>query len=662
MHSIVDVCLVEVPFSSYGNPILSLSLLKAVLLRESISAKVIYGNMMMAETTDPRTYAILNGKVPQSSLVTELIFTPAAHGGSYNDYLEPYREALKQYSADQYPKEVLDALFSYSAAAAEFIPDFLNRLADRILALSPRIVGMSSMFHQNNACFALAKILKQRDPKIITIMGSANCTAESGAAICRTVPDIDCVFSGEADECFGELCRLLMEYGPEVPTGRLPYGAMTKKLIALYDEKGIREYPVRRTKDMDSMPYPDFADYFEQIEEYGLRPYAHPVLMAEFSRGCWWHDKKPCSFCGLNSAENSYRTKSPQRCLAELKYLTETYGINRIELTDNILSPIHFREVLPVLAAERAAGISEYYFLAEVKSNLKADEIQLLADAGFCVIQPGIENLQDDILTEMNKGNRGIKHVEFLRRCREAGLIPIWHILGGFPLEKESSYEELAEIITLITHLPAPKHYMHISYTRYSTYWNDPEAYGLDLVTLPVYSVLFPLGQDFVDSIAYVYQGRDPYDQPWRVNLSLKSPAHKKVGDLTSRWTISYDTARDRLEYRQSPGTDVIDITDLRACAKENFYSLSGLSTKIFLECRSVIRRSALEEKLAVEGYATAQVNDTLTELIDRYKVVIQIRGELLTVALPENCPDNLNRRNAPAGVIYPHKIEEQRL
>ena len=146
----------------------------------------------------------------------------------------------------------------------------------------------------------------------------------------------------------------------------------------------------------------------------------------------------------------------PQRCLAELKYLTETYSINRIELTDNILSPIHFREVLPVLAAERAAGISEYYFLAEVKSNLKADEIQLLADAGFCVIQPGIENLQDDILTEMNKGNRGIKHVEFLRRCREAGLIPIWHILGGFPLEKESSYEELAEIITLITHLRIP--------------------------------------------------------------------------------------------------------------------------------------------------------------------------------------------------------------
>ena len=648
----VQVCLVDVPFNSYGATVISLSLLKAVLTRDNISSKVIYGSMMLGETTDPALYAEINSAFPQFAMAPEYIFAKAAHGDLINCTIDDYINRVDCATARHFDPAVLENIRRAVSYMIEIIPDYLDQLADKILALRPKIIGMSSMLYQNNACFALAKILKQRDPSIITVMGSANCTAESGAAICRTVADIDCTFSGEADECFGELCRLLMEYGADVPVDKLPYGAMTKKLLSFYKEKGITEYPVRRTKDLDTIPYPDYDDYFEQLKKYRLESYSRPVLMAEFSRGCWWHDTNPCSFCGLNSAGNHYRTKSPRRCLDELKYLVDRYGINRIELTDNILAPVHFKEVLPVMAAERAAGISSYQIMAEVKSNLNADEIQLLADAGICLIQPGIENLQDDILKEMNKGNRGIRHIELLKRCREAGLLLIWHMLGGFPNETEETYEELASYIPYITHLPPPMQFIHIVYDRYCTYWKNPAAYGLEIEYLPVYDAVYPYGSDFIKDTAFMYLNSRPEERGWHICVERKSPAHQKVGARINSWRETYAKNRDRLEYTPSDNDQSIELMDFRRVAEENFYSISGLAGVIFRRCIAVTRRTTLEQALTAEGYDSQEIAAALTTLIEKYKLIIEIRGELLTVALSSAMRDTPKRELVPRRLI----------
>ena len=38
----------------------------------------------------------------------------------------------------------------------------------------------------------------------------------------------------------------------------------------------------------------------------------------ETSRGCWWGERMHCTFCGLNGATMSYRSKSPRRAVDEL--------------------------------------------------------------------------------------------------------------------------------------------------------------------------------------------------------------------------------------------------------------------------------------------------------------------------------------------------------
>ncbi|PYS42219.1 MAG: RiPP maturation radical SAM protein 1, partial [Acidobacteria bacterium] len=84
-----------------------------------------------------------------------------------------------------------------------------------------------------------------------------------------------------------------------------------------------------------------------------------------------------------------YRSKSPERVLAELSELKQRYGLGSIQFVDNILDMSFFKTVLPRLAAEG----EKYSLFYETKANLKREQVELLARAGVKSIQPGIESL-----------------------------------------------------------------------------------------------------------------------------------------------------------------------------------------------------------------------------------------------------------------------------
>ena len=66
------------------------------------------------------------------------------------------------------------------------------------------MVGLTSLFSQNMACFALARLVKERNPGVTVIMGGANCEDPMGAAIRANVKWVDYVFSGPAISSFRE--------------------------------------------------------------------------------------------------------------------------------------------------------------------------------------------------------------------------------------------------------------------------------------------------------------------------------------------------------------------------------------------------------------------------------------------------------------------------
>ena len=83
---------------------------------------------------------------------------------------------------------------------------------------------------------------------------------------------------------------------------------------------------------------------------------------------------------------------------------------------DNILSFDAMENCRQPMLAESGQTLN---LRGEVKTNLKERDIVRLAKAGFRIVQPGIESLNDHLLQLMNKGNNAASHVAFLKYCRK---------------------------------------------------------------------------------------------------------------------------------------------------------------------------------------------------------------------------------------------------
>src|SRR5262249_422442 len=145
--------------------------------------------------------------------------------------------------------------------------------------------------------------------------GGANCEGEMGLQMIRSFPWLDYVCTQEGDIAFPQFIERLLRFDDPRPVpGILRRG----ESVALTHPQLVR--------NMDDLPIPDYQDYFMQFAHSQLAAQIQPSLSIETSRGCWWGAKSHCTFCGLNGATMQYRSKSPERALAEMTQLKQIYG------------------------------------------------------------------------------------------------------------------------------------------------------------------------------------------------------------------------------------------------------------------------------------------------------------------------------------------------
>ena len=616
MKKETEIYLADMPFSSFAMPVYSLSLLKGELNRAGLGSEVIYGNMLFAREIGVGEYIKAFSWVSAPFVFGEAVFARAAHGTA--DAAERYERLLREDGLlhEGYVKLCLDLFRRIEAASGPYI----DRLSDMILAKKPRIVGLSSVFMQNNACLALARQLKKKQPSLITMIGGANSIGVSAWGLVKYNPFIDYAFSGEADAVFADFCARLLREGHPAKE-ELPYGVLRADM----DIDGAA-VPIGRTAELDAMAYPDYSDYFASLEKYGLRDKVSPSIISEFSRGCWWNDKKPCTFCGLNNGRQHYRIKSTERVLREIEYFKKSYDCKKLTLADNVFSAVHIKELLPALAAQE----DKLLIQCEVKSNLTKEQLLAFRRAGFSLLQPGIESLNDNVLRLMNKGNRAIKQVEFLKNTAELGLQIVWNFLAGFPGETAEDYQELAELVPLITHLRVPLHFSHIFYSRGNEYQLHPEKYGLKLRPARAYDIAYPAEE--MRQLAAVYY--EPVERDKRrlaMDIGLHSEAHAAVRKEVALWTRDYARGRiDRLTARDRNG--VLEVMDMRRAAAGLYHQLTDCGRAVALKAGQVIGRKRLIEELAADFEAAD--TEAAIEALKAKKLLLEINGELLFLPL----------------------------
>ncbi|MBO2450125.1 RiPP maturation radical SAM C-methyltransferase [Actinomadura barringtoniae] len=590
MSAPLRVLLISMPWHALDRPAIGLSLLQAALRRDGVHCDVRHLGFAFADRTGLDDYRWVSAEMPTTAFAGDWIFTRALYGDGAPGGDTAYAAEVLS-GAGRRAGQILARLRRVRAHCEPFLEDCL----EMIDWAGYDVVGFTSTFEQNIASLALARRVKERHPQVVVAFGGANWEGEMGEELHARFPFVDAVCQGEADRSFPEYVRRLRDGADpsDVPGLLIRAGGRT-----------VRTPPARPIADLDALPVPAYDDFFADLSASKVSDGIAPVLLLETARGCWWGARHHCTFCGLNGQTMAFRSKSTERVLAEITEMAGRYGVRQAAVVDNIMDMRYFTGVLPALA-EAGAPMDLFY---EVKANLTAEQVGLLAKAGVRCVQPGLESLSDHVLALMRKGTTALQNVQMLKWCAEFGVRPEWNLLYGFPGETAEDYAATVDLIDAIDFLQPPGDIAAIRLDRFSPYHGDPAGFGLtDVRPKPAYAHLYPFPDETLRRIAF-YFDFDYADG--RVPAEYAAPAIERA------WQWASGVPRGELTLLHRPDGDLV-LLDTRPGAAGSLL-LSGWQAAVYERCDRVTAEHVAVEAGTGQGATASQVRRFLTECRER--------------------------------------------
>jgi ribosomal peptide maturation radical SAM protein 1 len=605
------------PFASAERPSIQIGLLKAIAEEAGFSTDAYHFNLDLAAELSPEVYELFCQH--RGHMTGEWLFAPAAFGLSMTGDEESYFQAFPD--EVKWARKIGRDQAYFFDLRNRIIPLFIDKCVAEIEWRRFRVVGFTSTFQQNVASLALARRIKKCYPDVNIVFGGANMEGEMGGEFARAFPFVDYVVSGEGDVVFPALLGTLAAKSSPL---ELP------GLITNNHGRFMPEAQALPILDLDSLPVANYEAYFERASILGLSSnyQATWTLPFESSRGCWWGQKRHCTFCGLNGLGINYRSKSPKRVMDELSKLTRKYRISAFTAVDNILD----WKYIPQLFTQLAENKTDYLFFYELKANLSRQQIQMLYRGGVRSVQPGIESMSTHVLQLMRKGSNMLQNVRCLKWCLYYNIHVDWNLIWGFPGETEEDYAKEFEVLQCITHLEPPIACSQIWLERFSPYYTDRNTFPVRNVRPEAsYYHVYPSYVN-VEKIAYFFD----YEMGHTVPVEVHEPTQALVHDWQQCWKTG---RRHALSYRRTSDSLLIDFN--RGSERQGTYCLSGAPALIYEVCVETMQSvnqvvTYLRDSPEKYDYPAEEVRAALDDFC-RARLMLGEDDKYLSLAIPSN-------------------------
>ncbi len=240
-----------------------------------------------------------------------------------------------------------------------------------------------------------------------------------------------------------------------------------KGLIYLGKDEIIKnpKHPVLRNLDELPMPAWDLIDIepYKEIWKAGGNKF---TLNIATTRGCPFK----CNWCAKPIYGNRYNSHSPEYITAHIKHLSETYGVNRFWMCDDIfgLKPNWVQNFNAALKKENLS--ISYYIQSRVDLLLKEDTIDALAESGLEEVWVGAESGSQAILDAMDKETTVEQIYKATELLKQKNVRVAFFIQFGYLGETK---EDIAKTIAMIKKLVPHNIGVSVSYPLPGTKFYD---------------------------------------------------------------------------------------------------------------------------------------------------------------------------------------------
>lgn len=269
------------------------------------------------------------------------------------------------------------------------LKDYLKELIDEY---NPGFVGLSSMTFQYPTAVKIAKLLKQMNPEIRTVLGGYHASLEymniagSPDGVC-----FDFIVRGEGEDTFPALLREAQDNDDYNSIPGLSYNIDGK----------FYHNPNNGLTDLGKLKIPDRgAELLTKFHALGI-----PITLVETSRGC----NNGCEFCCIREMYgHKFRTYDVERVIDDIKD-AKTRGNKLIYIVDDNItlnkSSMKRLEELCEAIIDNGLNDMKYAVQASVKGIANYEEtVRLMKKAGFTMVFLGIESPSQKTLDLHSKG------------------------------------------------------------------------------------------------------------------------------------------------------------------------------------------------------------------------------------------------------------------
>lgn len=334
------------------------------------------------------------------------------------------------YNADYNPitniseSEITEKFGEYLRIQQNLKHNIWREVRKTISSFDPDIVGLTAMTGKFKSALNVAKICKQINPDIITVVGGPHASCAPEEAIRSQY--IDFVIRGEGEYTFLELVKSIDNKQDLKGILGLTFKDDTGKIVNNPNRPLI--------ENLDELPFP-FREFYVNKKDM-KKTTSEGIIFA--TRGCPYQ----CIFCASSRIwTRKVRYRSAENIVAELAELKNNYDLRFIRFDDDAFT-INKDFVTRVcdLIIQKKLGIN-WYCSTRVDMITKG-LLEKMKASGCIQISFGVESGSDETLKRIKKGINKQQIKRAFQLAKEAKIYTGAYVMIGFPWETEKDMLE----------------------------------------------------------------------------------------------------------------------------------------------------------------------------------------------------------------------------